>query len=333
MLARGDEPEHRSFPSWRVLWQRLRRFPLARLRDAGAGRAAATSTSPPPVAQTLAGSATGAAAAASPSAPGSPTPIRRNMQIIGGWLADVLPKGLYARALIIIIAPIVVLEGVVAFVFMERHWQAVTRRLSEATARDIAAVIDIYEEYPRKDEYSQLIEMARDRLNLSMQVLPPGDLPAPRPKPFFALLDRALSDEIRRQVQRPFWIDTVGQSRHVEIRVKLRQCDPALRRHAVADLRLELAHLPSMDDRLVGDPAYRRHPVPAQPDPAHRAARRSGRRVRQGPRRARRFPPARRPRGAPGGAPPSSRCATASRRTSSSAPPCWPASATTCAPS
>src|SRR4029079_15372030 len=64
------------------------------------------------------------------------------------------------------------------------------------------------------------MELPRDRLNLSMQVLPPGDLPAPRPKPFFALLDRALSDEVRRQVQRPFWIDTVGESRHVEIRVK-----------------------------------------------------------------------------------------------------------------
>lgn len=143
-----------------------------------------------------------------------------NMRRLGSLLGDVLPKGLYARALIIIIAPIVVLEGVVAFVFMERHWQAVTRRLSEATARDIAALIDIYEQYPKKDDYGQLIEMARDRLNLSMQILPPGDLPAPRPKPFFALLDRALSDEIRRQVRRPFWIDTVGQSRHVEIRVK-----------------------------------------------------------------------------------------------------------------
>lgn len=145
---------------------------------------------------------------------------RRNMGYIGGWLGDLLPKGLYARALIIIIAPIVVLEGVIAFAFMERHWQAVTRRLSEATARDIAAVIDIYQQYPKKDD-TQLIEMARNRLNLSMQVLPNGDLPAPRPKPFFALLDRALSDEIRKQVQRPFWIDTVGQSRHVEIRVKL----------------------------------------------------------------------------------------------------------------
>src|SRR5262249_56351252 len=40
-------------------------------------------------------------------------------------------------------------------------------------------------------------------------------------KRFFDLLDRALSDEIRANGKRPFWIDTVGQSRHVEIRVKL----------------------------------------------------------------------------------------------------------------
>ena len=46
-----------------------------------------------------------------------------------------MPKGLYARALIIIIAPMVVLQSVVAFVFMERHWNTVTRRLSAARGR------------------------------------------------------------------------------------------------------------------------------------------------------------------------------------------------------
>ncbi len=115
-------------------------------------------------------------------------------------LADLLPKGLYARALIIIIAPIVVLEGVIAFVFMERHWQNVTRRLSEATARDIAALIDIYEAEPDKSEHARIIQIARERLNLSMQILPPGDLPEARQKPFFDLLDRALSREISRFV-------------------------------------------------------------------------------------------------------------------------------------
>jgi two-component system, OmpR family, osmolarity sensor histidine kinase EnvZ len=136
------------------------------------------------------------------------------------YTADFLPKGLYARALIIIIAPIVVLEGVIAFVFMERHWQNVTRRLSEATARDIAALIDVYDTSPEPSQHDRIIKIARDSLNLSMQILPAGDLPEARPKPFFDLLDRALSREISRHVQRPFWIDTVGQSRHVEIRVK-----------------------------------------------------------------------------------------------------------------
>jgi two-component system, OmpR family, osmolarity sensor histidine kinase EnvZ len=137
-----------------------------------------------------------------------------------GVVAELAPKGLYARALIIIITPIVLLEGVVAFVFMERHWQAVTRRLSEATARDVAAVIDVYQDYNRRDDYSRLIEMARDRLGLSLQILPAGDLPAPLPKPFMGLLDKTLTNEIRKQVRQPFWIDTVGNSELVEIKIK-----------------------------------------------------------------------------------------------------------------
>ena len=134
-----------------------------------------------------------------------------------------LPKGLYTRALIIIIAPIVLLEGVVAFVFMERHWQAVTRRLSEATARDVAAIVELYKGYEKNDNYSSLVSLARDRLNLQVQVLPAGDLPSIQPKPFFSLLDKTLSNEIRLRVKdTPFWIDTVGDSDHVEVKIKLK---------------------------------------------------------------------------------------------------------------
>jgi two-component system osmolarity sensor histidine kinase EnvZ len=132
-----------------------------------------------------------------------------------------LPKGLYTRALIIIIAPIVVLEGVIAFAFMESHWQRVTRRLSEATARNVAALIELYEDYHHDDEYGRLIELARDKLGLSLQVLPAGELPKPLPRPFIDILDRALQNEVQQHVQKPFWLDTVGQSRHVEIRVRL----------------------------------------------------------------------------------------------------------------
>jgi two-component system osmolarity sensor histidine kinase EnvZ len=136
-------------------------------------------------------------------------------------LGELAPKGLYARALIIIIAPIVLLESVVAFTFMERHWNQVTRRLSEATARNIAAVVDLYEQRTYGDN-SRLEELAQKRFGLTLTVMEPGELPkAGQPRPFFDLLDRALPEEIGAQVKRPFWVDTVGKSSHVEIRVKL----------------------------------------------------------------------------------------------------------------
>jgi two-component system osmolarity sensor histidine kinase EnvZ len=140
----------------------------------------------------------------------------------GEMLSELAPKGLYARALIIIIAPIVLLESVVAFTFMERHWNQVTRRLSESTARNIGAVVDLYVSRAYADQ-DRLVELAQRRFALSLTIMEPGDLPkGGQPKPFFDLLDRALSEEIATHLrQRPFWIDTVGQSRHIEIRVKL----------------------------------------------------------------------------------------------------------------
>ena len=123
--------------------------------------------------------------------------------------------------MLIIILPMVLLQTVVAFVFMERHWQMVTERLSTAVTRDIAAVIDLIGVYPGEKDVGEIIRIARERLNLTISIEPGGELPAPRPKPFFSILDEILSDEINQQIHLPFWIDTVGDSRLVEIRIQL----------------------------------------------------------------------------------------------------------------
>jgi len=133
-----------------------------------------------------------------------------------------LPEGIYSRSLIIIVAPMVLLQSVVAFTFMERHWQTVTKRLSEAVSQDIAMLIDVYEIYPQYNNYERLIKMSNDRLELSLTITPNGELPPAKPKPFFSLLDKTLSKYLARELERPFWIDTVGRSDFVDIRVKLK---------------------------------------------------------------------------------------------------------------
>ena len=220
---------------------------------------------------------------------------------VSRWIAGRMPKGLFARALIIIIAPMVILQSVLAYAFMERHWQTVTRRLSAAVTQDIAALIDIAESYPQDKDFETLSRIAGDRLNLDVEMLPPGPLPPPGPKPFFEILDSTLSRELRQQVGRPFWIDTVGRSNIVEIRIQLdRGVMRILTRRSQAyasNSHIFLMWMVGTSLVLLGIAVD----LPAQPDPADPEAGGGGGSIRQGarnrlpsPRRAR--SPAGRPR-------------------------------------
>ena len=132
-----------------------------------------------------------------------------------GWLGNafksMMPKGLYARSLLIIIVPMVLLQSVVAFVFMERHWNTVTRRLSAAVVRDIAALIDVYRIYPQDPTRAA-------RAHRPGAARPRGRFP-PRRRHAAARAEAVLLaarpgavGQNQPQIGRPFWIDTVGRS-------------------------------------------------------------------------------------------------------------------------
>jgi len=154
---------------------------------------------------------------AKPLVPERIRPFRRIM----GAFGDRMPKGLYARALIIIIAPMVLLQSVLTFVFLERHWQTVTRRLSTVTVQNIAMLMDLYQTNPSDANVEMLSRLAGQNLGLRISFAPGEELPPVGSKPFFDLLDTTLSDELMRQIGKPFWIDTVGRSNFVDIRIKL----------------------------------------------------------------------------------------------------------------
>jgi two-component system osmolarity sensor histidine kinase EnvZ len=150
-------------------------------------------------------------------------PVLRRIARVLSAAGSLAPKGLYARALIIIIAPIFILLTILTFVFLDRHFKAVTGRLSTATAQNVAMLAATYEWVKGKGpaELDHLSAMARDQLGLAVWFVPDEELPITRSKPFFGFLDRYLSSEIRYHIKKPYWIDTVGSSPHIEIRVKL----------------------------------------------------------------------------------------------------------------
>jgi two-component system, OmpR family, osmolarity sensor histidine kinase EnvZ len=59
-----------------------------------------------------------------------------------------LPRGLFGRSLIIIVAPMVLLQGVVTYIFFERDLDTTTRRLARDVAGDVVLLVTLEDSTP-----------------------------------------------------------------------------------------------------------------------------------------------------------------------------------------
>ncbi|TKD13795.1 HAMP domain-containing protein [Rhodobacter capsulatus] len=93
------------------------------------------------------------------------------------WLKHFLPRGLYGRAALILILPVVTIQLVVSVVFIQRHFERVTEQMTTSMLREIALVIE------RADTAATQAQAATRMAELAQALDLRLDLPAPRPVP------------------------------------------------------------------------------------------------------------------------------------------------------
>ena len=122
-----------------------------------------------------------------------------------------MPEGLFPRALIILVAPVVLLQTIMTGLIFERHFENVTRLLARSFARDVSMLIQLYDESDRSPAAEARIEsLANGTLKLKL-LIEEGKLPAPLPEPFFSRADTRLIRELTVESGKPFWIDRHSQ--------------------------------------------------------------------------------------------------------------------------
>ena len=147
-------------------------------------------------------------------APSKPSLIKR-----------ILPSTLFGRSVLIIVTPMVLLQVISTWVFYDRHYSNVTKRLAQGLAGDIGAVIQMMIRNPGSVERLQTFRLAQRSLNLTLTFEEGTRLPDVTPTesfgPFATILDLRLTKALKEQVQRPFLMDTRGLRKQVEIQVQL----------------------------------------------------------------------------------------------------------------
>ncbi|HMT14266.1 MAG TPA: two-component sensor histidine kinase, partial [Aestuariivirga sp.] len=120
-----------------------------------------------------------------------------------------LPARLYARSLIIVIAPLVVLQTIMGGIILDRHWDNVTKVLGRSLAREIGLLTELYDKSDKSETALQTIEYtANHRLNLTLDIIRNGTLPPPISRVFYSLVDDKLTKYLERETGKPFWIDS-----------------------------------------------------------------------------------------------------------------------------
>jgi two-component system osmolarity sensor histidine kinase EnvZ len=138
-------------------------------------------------------------------------------------IKNILPQTLFGRALLIIVTPLILMQAISTFVFFDRHWDTMTRRLAHTLAGDIAFIVDSLTPLPKQLDLNQIFLKADDILHIRLTYSPEEILVKKKPFQQWDRVRKSLRDALKERVRRPFSIDTIKKERRIEIKVQLPQ--------------------------------------------------------------------------------------------------------------
>ena len=138
-------------------------------------------------------------------------------------IKNILPQTLFGRALLIIVTPLILMQAISTFIFFDRHWDTMTRRLAHTLAGDIAFIVDSLTPLPKQLDLNQIFLKADDILHIRLTYSPEEILVKKKAFQQWDRVRKSLQDALKERVRRPFSIDKIKKDRRIEIKVQLPQ--------------------------------------------------------------------------------------------------------------
>ena len=133
-----------------------------------------------------------------------------------------MPTSLFGRSLLIILLPIVLMQGAVAYAFFDAEWRTVTTQLSEALASDVAFSVALYQSDPSPQTLNRISSRAERTQSITVSFQPQRTVPSERYTTLLPPLDEALRSALDDKLEEPVWVDTTRYPGLVDMRVAVK---------------------------------------------------------------------------------------------------------------
>jgi two-component system, OmpR family, osmolarity sensor histidine kinase EnvZ len=148
--------------------------------------------------------------------------VRTRLRLpFGHTIKRFMPRSLLGRTLLIMLVPLVVVQGVALQLFYGNHLSVVSRRLSSAIAGEIAYTVLLTQKFNDPTDRDWALEMARRQFLLGIKLEPGAVLERHKWTNILGPMDDDLAAALREKFNVPFTMDWTSNPTTVLIRLQL----------------------------------------------------------------------------------------------------------------
>jgi len=133
------------------------------------------------------------------------------------FIKNLFPRQLFYRALLIVAAPIIILQITISIVFFDSLWIKTNKGMTRALVGEIKTFIDVYD----NEEYDKILltNLFKEHLNFNVKFVEKKILPKQKQDRWFSPIDRTLRRELKSKIGN-YYFDTTSYKDLIDLRVK-----------------------------------------------------------------------------------------------------------------
>jgi len=131
-----------------------------------------------------------------------------------------LPKSLFWRAVLILVGPIILLQIVIAFVVVQRHFEGTTAQMTSEIATSLATAADMIEAAPDFESARQTTADFARAYRIQMTLARDSQI-GPSPEPHFLdFTGSVVVETLTAEIKRPIEVDLYKFEKQIDVRIE-----------------------------------------------------------------------------------------------------------------
>ena len=144
------------------------------------------------------------------------------MDMYYGWtrfIKFILPKRLFYRSLIIVAAPIILLQITIATVFFDSLWIKANKGMIRSIVNEIRTIINVYE-LGNEEQSKMITRLYNKNFDFIINAKKYEILPDKKKERWFSPIDRSLRRELKSKFGNSYWFDNTSYKELLDLRIK-----------------------------------------------------------------------------------------------------------------